>query len=117
LVFGGSLGALRINRAALDAARHWVARSDLHLRHVVGSRDWTEITAGGPPVPAGPPPPYPAVGDGDDMPTPPPAARRSRRMPRSATRPWSTTTTCPRPWRRPTSRSAARGRAPASSCW
>jgi UDP-N-acetylglucosamine--N-acetylmuramyl-(pentapeptide) pyrophosphoryl-undecaprenol N-acetylglucosamine transferase len=69
LVFGGSLGALRINRAALDAARHWVARSDLHLRHVVGSRDWTEITAGGPPVPADAPLRYQAVEYDDDMPT------------------------------------------------
>jgi UDP-N-acetylglucosamine--N-acetylmuramyl-(pentapeptide) pyrophosphoryl-undecaprenol N-acetylglucosamine transferase len=69
LVFGGSLGALRINRAALEAARRWVARSDLHLRHVVGSRDWAEITAGGPPIPADAPLRYQAVEYDDDMPT------------------------------------------------
>jgi UDP-N-acetylglucosamine--N-acetylmuramyl-(pentapeptide) pyrophosphoryl-undecaprenol N-acetylglucosamine transferase len=69
LVFGGSLGALRINRAALDAARRWVARSDLHLRHVVGTRDWAEITAGGPPIPADAPLRYQAVEYDDDMPT------------------------------------------------
>ena len=47
LIFGGSLGALRINRAAVDAARLWAGRSDLHLRHAVGERDWDEITGGG----------------------------------------------------------------------
>jgi UDP-N-acetylglucosamine--N-acetylmuramyl-(pentapeptide) pyrophosphoryl-undecaprenol N-acetylglucosamine transferase len=69
LVFGGSLGALRINRAALDAARRWSARDDLHLRHVVGSRDWAETTADGPPVPEGCPLRYQAVEYDDDMPT------------------------------------------------
>ncbi|MGH9212019.1 MAG: undecaprenyldiphospho-muramoylpentapeptide beta-N-acetylglucosaminyltransferase [Acidimicrobiales bacterium] len=43
LVFGGSLGALRINRAARDAARRWSARTDLHVRHIVGNRDWPEM--------------------------------------------------------------------------
>jgi undecaprenyldiphospho-muramoylpentapeptide beta-N-acetylglucosaminyltransferase len=69
LVFGGSLGALRINRAALDAARRWAARADLHVRHVIGTRDWAEITAGGPPVPADGPLRYQAVEYDDDMPT------------------------------------------------
>ena len=58
LIFGGSLGALRINRAAVDAARRWAGRGDLHVRHIVGARDWDEITAGGPPVPP-PIPPLP----------------------------------------------------------
>ncbi|HEX6417515.1 MAG TPA: undecaprenyldiphospho-muramoylpentapeptide beta-N-acetylglucosaminyltransferase [Acidimicrobiales bacterium] len=69
LIFGGSLGALRINRAAVDAVRHWAGRGDLHVRHVVGSRDWQEITAGGPPVPPGAPLRYQAVEYDDDMPT------------------------------------------------
>ena len=69
LVFGGSLGALRINRAALDAARRWAARDDLHLRHVVGSRDWEAITADGPPVPEDAALRYEAVEYDDDMPT------------------------------------------------
>jgi undecaprenyldiphospho-muramoylpentapeptide beta-N-acetylglucosaminyltransferase len=69
LIFGGSLGALRINRAAVEAARRWAGRSDLHVRHVVGSRDWDEITGGGPPVPPGAPLRYEALEYDDDMPT------------------------------------------------
>jgi undecaprenyldiphospho-muramoylpentapeptide beta-N-acetylglucosaminyltransferase len=69
LIFGGSLGALRINRAAVDAARRWAGRGDLHIRHIVGARDWDEITAGGPPVPPGAPLRYQAVRYEDDMPT------------------------------------------------
>jgi len=44
LVFGGSLGALRINQAALTAAHAWCDRSDLTVHHVVGQRDWDEIS-------------------------------------------------------------------------
>jgi UDP-N-acetylglucosamine--N-acetylmuramyl-(pentapeptide) pyrophosphoryl-undecaprenol N-acetylglucosamine transferase len=69
LIFGGSLGALRINRAAVDAVRRWAARSDLHVRHVIGSRDWEEITADGPPVPRDAAVRYQAVEYDDDMPT------------------------------------------------
>jgi undecaprenyldiphospho-muramoylpentapeptide beta-N-acetylglucosaminyltransferase len=69
LIFGGSLGALRINRAAVDAARRWTGRGDLHIRHIVGARDWDEITAGGPPVPPDAPLRYQAVRYDDDMPT------------------------------------------------
>jgi undecaprenyldiphospho-muramoylpentapeptide beta-N-acetylglucosaminyltransferase len=69
LVFGGSLGALRINRAALDAARRWAGRGDLHVRHVIGTRDWAELTADGPPVPPDGPLRYQAVEYDDDMPT------------------------------------------------
>jgi undecaprenyldiphospho-muramoylpentapeptide beta-N-acetylglucosaminyltransferase len=43
LVFGGSLGALRINRATVDAVRRWRDRADLAVRHVVGDRDWALI--------------------------------------------------------------------------
>lgn len=45
LVFGGSLGALRINRAVLDALPRWSHRSDLSVHHVVGARDWEEVSS------------------------------------------------------------------------
>jgi undecaprenyldiphospho-muramoylpentapeptide beta-N-acetylglucosaminyltransferase len=45
LAFGGSLGALRINRAVLAAARLWADRDDLTVRHVIGARDWDELRA------------------------------------------------------------------------
>jgi undecaprenyldiphospho-muramoylpentapeptide beta-N-acetylglucosaminyltransferase len=69
LIFGGSLGALRINRAAVDAAARWAGRRDLHVRHVVGARDWELITEAGSPVPPGAPLRYEALEYDDDMPT------------------------------------------------
>jgi undecaprenyldiphospho-muramoylpentapeptide beta-N-acetylglucosaminyltransferase len=48
LVTGGSLGALRINRAVLDALPRWRDRTDLAIHHVVGRRDWEEIDAARP---------------------------------------------------------------------
>jgi UDP-N-acetylglucosamine:LPS N-acetylglucosamine transferase len=70
LVFGGSLGALRINRATVEAVRRWAGRADLHVRHVVGSRDWDEIAVRpGPPVRPGAPLRYQALEYDDDMPT------------------------------------------------
>ncbi|MEX2294236.1 MAG: undecaprenyldiphospho-muramoylpentapeptide beta-N-acetylglucosaminyltransferase [Acidimicrobiales bacterium] len=45
LVFGGSLGALRINRAVLAALPLWAHRSDLFVHHVVGARDWDLLAA------------------------------------------------------------------------
>ena len=69
LIFGGSLGALRINRAAVEAVRHWAWRGDLHVRHVIGTRDWDEITGPGSPVPPGSPLRYQALEYDDDMPT------------------------------------------------
>lgn len=48
LVFGGSLGALRINRAVLAALPHWTDRDDLAIHHVVGERDWEAISADAP---------------------------------------------------------------------
>lgn len=48
LVFGGSLGALRINRAVLDALPAWRDRSDLSVHHVVGARDWEQISVAAP---------------------------------------------------------------------
>lgn len=43
LVTGGSLGALRINRAAVDALQRWAQRDDIAMRHIVGDRDWDVI--------------------------------------------------------------------------
>lgn len=45
LVFGGSLGALRINRAVLAALPAWSTRGDLCVHHVIGARDWDELSA------------------------------------------------------------------------
>jgi UDP-N-acetylglucosamine--N-acetylmuramyl-(pentapeptide) pyrophosphoryl-undecaprenol N-acetylglucosamine transferase len=39
-VFGGSLGARRINDAALGLAELWHDRGEVALRHVIGERDW-----------------------------------------------------------------------------
>ncbi len=43
LVFGGSLGALSINRATVAAADLWSDRADLAIHHVVGRRDWPSL--------------------------------------------------------------------------
>ena len=45
-VFGGSLGALRLNNAVLGASDTWAGRRDLAVRHVVGERDWSLVTGG-----------------------------------------------------------------------
>ena len=42
-VFGGSLGARRINNAIADAVPGWHQRADLAVRHVTGARDHEEI--------------------------------------------------------------------------
>lgn len=41
LVFGGSLGALRINRTVLELVAQ--RPPDAHVRHVIGKRDWAEL--------------------------------------------------------------------------
>lgn len=51
--FGGSLGALRVNRAVLGALDLWADRADLTVRHVVGRRDWHMIAAAVPALPDG----------------------------------------------------------------
>lgn len=43
-VFGGSLGALKINNAVLGAVEHWRSNDDLALRHVIGARDYPELS-------------------------------------------------------------------------
>lgn len=42
-VFGGSLGALRINSATVELADAWRDRSDICIRHSVGDRDWSIV--------------------------------------------------------------------------
>jgi len=43
-VFGGSLGARRINEALFDALPEWRDRSDLAIRHVAGARDYDDLS-------------------------------------------------------------------------
>ncbi len=45
LVFGGSLGALKLNQAVLGAVARWRDRADLAVHHAVGRRDWDAICA------------------------------------------------------------------------
>ncbi len=52
-VFGGSLGARRINEATLELVRTWQHRAGLAVYHVVGSRDWREVSECLPAPPAG----------------------------------------------------------------
>ena len=44
-VFGGSLGALRINQATLALVESWASREDVTIYHVVGRRDWQDISS------------------------------------------------------------------------
>lgn len=46
-VFGGSLGARSINRAAAGLAGRWADRADRAIYHVTGRRDWEAMRAGG----------------------------------------------------------------------
>jgi UDP-N-acetylglucosamine--N-acetylmuramyl-(pentapeptide) pyrophosphoryl-undecaprenol N-acetylglucosamine transferase len=48
MVAGGSLGARRINTAVLDVARRWSARRGIAIRHVVGARDFTQVSTEAP---------------------------------------------------------------------
>jgi UDP-N-acetylglucosamine--N-acetylmuramyl-(pentapeptide) pyrophosphoryl-undecaprenol N-acetylglucosamine transferase len=45
-VFGGSLGARRINTAVADLARRWSDRRDISIYHVAGRRDFARFAAG-----------------------------------------------------------------------
>jgi UDP-N-acetylglucosamine--N-acetylmuramyl-(pentapeptide) pyrophosphoryl-undecaprenol N-acetylglucosamine transferase len=52
-VFGGSLGARRINQAAAGLAEAWADRADRAIYHVVGRRDWeggAGLAGGAPPT-------------------------------------------------------------------
>lgn len=48
-VAGGSLGAGRINEATVELARRWSDRTGLCIYHVVGRRDFADISARRPP--------------------------------------------------------------------
>lgn len=50
-VFSGSLGARTINRATIELARRWQGRGDVAIYHVVGRRDWDEVSAAAPATP------------------------------------------------------------------
>ncbi len=52
-VFGGSLGALRLNNAVVGALEAWAGRDDPAVRHVVGERDWSLVTGRVGELPAG----------------------------------------------------------------
>lgn len=52
-VFTGSLGSRRVNDATLGLVRRWADRNDLAVRHVIGTRDWDELSADPPVPPAG----------------------------------------------------------------
>ena len=71
LIVGGSLGALKLNKAVVEAIKRWAPRTDLHVRHIVGRRDWDQISAGvgGRSGIAGAPLRYQMVEYEDDMPT------------------------------------------------
>ncbi|MXZ53291.1 MAG: undecaprenyldiphospho-muramoylpentapeptide beta-N-acetylglucosaminyltransferase [Acidimicrobiaceae bacterium] len=43
-VFGGSLGARTINNAVTGALDLWRDRSDLHIRHIAGHRDYEDLS-------------------------------------------------------------------------
>jgi undecaprenyldiphospho-muramoylpentapeptide beta-N-acetylglucosaminyltransferase len=45
--FGGSLGALTINRTVSGLARAWRDRPGTAIRHVIGRRDWDEVRVAG----------------------------------------------------------------------
>jgi undecaprenyldiphospho-muramoylpentapeptide beta-N-acetylglucosaminyltransferase len=52
-VFGGSLGAHRINRAVLDLSDRWKDRDDRSIYHIVGRREWDGDLGPGPDGDAG----------------------------------------------------------------
>jgi UDP-N-acetylglucosamine:LPS N-acetylglucosamine transferase len=46
-IFGGSLGARTINRAATGLVDRWGDRTDRSVYHIVGQRDWEELAPSG----------------------------------------------------------------------
>lgn len=42
-VFGGSLGARRVNEATFGLVRAWAGREGVAVRHAIGSRDWAGV--------------------------------------------------------------------------
>jgi undecaprenyldiphospho-muramoylpentapeptide beta-N-acetylglucosaminyltransferase len=52
-ITGGSLGARRINEAVVGLVGAWSDRSGIAVRHVIGERDFADISARVPPLPPG----------------------------------------------------------------
>lgn len=52
-VFTGSLGSRRVNEAVRGLAQRWADRTDVAIRHVIGTRDWDQYSADLPSPPAG----------------------------------------------------------------
>ncbi len=50
-VYGGSLGARRINDAVIGLAWRWQGRAGYAIRHIVGERDWDAMQAAAPQPP------------------------------------------------------------------
>lgn len=53
LVFGGSLGARRLNDAVVGALERWRSRPDLAVYHVTGPREHDRVVAAAPALPPG----------------------------------------------------------------
>ncbi len=53
VVYGGSLGALKLNEAVLDALPALVGRADIAVRHIVGARDHPSLQPRIPDLPPG----------------------------------------------------------------
>lgn len=45
VVFGGSLGARTINNATIDALPALASRGDLEIRHIIGTRDFADVSS------------------------------------------------------------------------
>ena len=52
-VMTGSLGARRVNDAVLGLVLAWAGRGDVAIYHVIGARDWEEISAAAPAASSG----------------------------------------------------------------
>ena len=63
-VFGGSLGARRINQAVSDLSDRWKDRHDCSIYHIVGRREWEERPGAGTGIGEG------SVGGGGAVPDP-----------------------------------------------
>ncbi len=50
-VFTGSLGSRRVNDAVRGLAERWADRTDVAIRHVIGTRDWDQVEAARPTLP------------------------------------------------------------------
>ncbi len=61
-VFGGSLGARRLNEAVAGLADLWKDRVDRSVYHIVGRRDWDEQAHPGPPLAGDDAPAHPGLG-------------------------------------------------------